>query len=381
MLDAAKLLDEARQRTGLNDFGEESFLETLQRLVDSISRESQLTAFGRQAVPEMLIGLLVNRLEVESWYARHPEIEDEQIVAPVFGIGLGRTGSTALGHMLAQDRNTRVLRDWEARHPCPPPEDSSRDCDDPRIAATEAAGAIFDKMVPELANMLPHDVRGPQECIFLMALSFVPHTMFEGNLHVPSYADWVMAPGFDMRPVYRYHRRVLKLLQWRCPPKRWFLRTPTHTFALEALNSVYPDAQFVMTHRDPVKALPSVCSLMHQVRLAFIDNPQPQILGKTQERYWAIALERALAFRDHVGEGRFFDVSHRRQIADPVKQIRLLYAKLGWHFEEALEARIRQWQETNPKGAHKFKPGDFGLNAAEIAQRYQFYSDRFAALF
>lgn len=378
MIETEKLLEQARGRVGLTNFGEASFLEPLERLVDSLNRESRLTAFGQRAMPEMLVGLLVNRLEVESWYARHPEIEDQQIVAPLFGIGLGRTGSTALGFMLAQDSNTRVIREWESKRPCPPP-DAATEHSDPRIAEAEESSKLLDTMVPELRDMLPRDPRGPAECARSLALSFGHASFFEVFAHVPSYVEWIASSNFDLRPAYRYHRRIIKLLQWRCPPRRWFLRTPIHLSALDALDAVYPDAQFVMTHRDPAKVLPSTVSLMHNFRRAYVLNTEPEF-GKVQELYWEFAMKRALAFRDRVGEKRFFDVSHRQQNRDPVVQIRALYAKLGWDFDRDLETRISQWQDTNPKGDHKFSPGDFGLDEADIARRYKFYSDRFAAL-
>ena len=66
--------------------------------------------------------------------------------------------------------------------------------------------------------------------------------------YVPSYTEWLLQ--CDMEPAYRYHRRVLKLLQWRCPPDRWWLKTPAHMLSIDALDAVYPDARFVMTHRD-----------------------------------------------------------------------------------------------------------------------------------
>lgn len=378
MIHTAQLLTQARAQTGLTDFGEESFLEPLDRLVDSLNRESQLTAFGEKAIPGMLVGLLVNRLEIESWYARHPEIEDQQIVAPLFGIGLGRTGSTALGFMLAQDRNTRVLREWENKRPCPPPE-TATEHNDPRIAEAEESSKLLETVVPELRDMLPRDVHGPAECARTLALSFGHASFFEVFAHVPSYAEWIVSSNFDLRPAYRYHRRVIKLLQWRCPPRRWFLRTPIHLSALEALNEIYPDAQFVWTHRDPSKVLPSTVSLMHNFRKSYVQNNEPNF-GKVQEHYWEYALKRALAFRDRIGEDRFFDISHRRQNINPVEQIIPLYAKLGWPFDDDLKTRISQWQDTNPKGDHKFSPSDFGLDVDEIAARYKFYSDRFPAL-
>jgi hypothetical protein len=109
------LLDAARTATGLDDFGDDSFREGLHRLVTSVNAESQLSRFGSSAIPAMFIGLLSNRLQVEDWYRRHPEIDEQEIADPVFVTGLPRTGTTALGHMLALDPNTRVLRGWEAK--------------------------------------------------------------------------------------------------------------------------------------------------------------------------------------------------------------------------------------------------------------------------
>lgn len=366
-------------RTGLNDFGEESFLEPLERLVDSVNREAQLSDFGLHSIPRILISHLATRLQVEDWYARHPEIDDQQIVAPVFGIGLPRTGSTALGHMLALDRKTRSLRGWEAWEPCPPPESATEDSD-PRIAAAERRSAALEEAVPQLKNMVPRDPRGPEECVPLLSLTFLSNTHFSVWGQVPSYLDWIMSPGFDMRATYRYHRRVIKLLQWRCPPRRWFLRTPYHTFSLDAINDVYPDAKFVWTHRDPAGTMPSMCSLVHSFRCANSGNPEPRLLGEAEERNWAVGLQRALAFRDRVGEERFIDVSHRRQSADPAAQLRPLYDKLGWEFDETLETRVRNWQDQNPKGEHKLSPDFFGLDPDEVSRRYRFYSDRFADL-
>ncbi|OBK66261.1 hypothetical protein A5653_19580 [Mycobacterium colombiense] len=379
MFDVDQLLQQARERTGLKDFGENTFREPLDRLVDSLNREARLSELGRRSIPKIITSHLVTRLEVESWYARHPEIDDQQITAPVFGIGLPRTGSTALGHMLAQDCNTRSLRCWEAWDPCPPPS-SETENSDPRIAAAERSSAILDAAVPQLKNRVPRDPRGPEECVPLLCLTFLSNTHFQIWGEVPSYCDWILSPDFDMRPTYRYHRRVLRLLQWRCPPRRWFVRTPYHTFSLDAIADVYPDARFVWTHRDPAKTMPSMCSLVHSFRSAYSDDPDPKTLGESESRNWALALERALAFRDRVGEDRFVDISHRRQNADPTAQLRSLYDKLGWDFDGQMEARVREWQDSNPKAEHHLSAEFFGLDIDEVSERYGFYAERFSAL-
>lgn len=376
LIKTGDLMDQARSRTGLSDFGEESFLEPLSRLVDSINRECQPTEVGAIAIPEMLTSQLAIRLEIEDWYARHPEIEDEQIVAPLICASMPRSGTTALGFILAEDPNTRVLRQWEAYHPCPPPETATAHTD-PRIALAQQESDAFEALIPELVKMLPRSVTGPQECYIIKSYAFSAYG-YDALFNVPSYVEWLVHSRDALRTGYRYHRRVLKLLQWRTQPRRWSLRTPEHLFAMDAIDEVYPDAQFVMTHRDPVKVLPSLSSLMYEIRRAHVTNAEPEAHGRRQQEYWAMGIERAMAFRDRVGESRFFDISHRRQVADPAEQIPALYRKLGWEYDPSLTARIQRWQETYPKRANPVSPAFFGLEPAELAKRYRFYSDRFA---
>jgi hypothetical protein len=108
-----ELLAAATDETGLADFGDDSFREGLERLVESVTAESTLNEMGEVVLPMLIGRLLRSRLEVEGWYRRHPEIADEPIAAPLIGLGLPRTGSTALSFLLAEDPNARSLRLWE----------------------------------------------------------------------------------------------------------------------------------------------------------------------------------------------------------------------------------------------------------------------------
>src|SRR5262245_39605979 len=93
---AEALLSAAQAATGLTDFGEDSFREGLERLVWSLREEARLSDIGRYALPHLIVNLLSQRLQIEDWYRRHPEIDDERIDRPLIGLGLPRTGSTAL---------------------------------------------------------------------------------------------------------------------------------------------------------------------------------------------------------------------------------------------------------------------------------------------
>ncbi len=375
-LQVDQLVAAACERAGSDDFGGETWREGLEVLVRSLNTEAALNEIGIGAMSDQIVGNLVNRLRVEQWYGRYPEIDEQQIVAPLFGLGLPRTGSTALSFLLAQDPARRSLRVWEAADPCPPPE-TATERNDPRIAVAQAGIDFTNEMFPGFAGMLPTAADGPQECLVLMAFEF-RSLIFEGMSQVPSYTEWLLR--CDMEPAYRYHQRVLKLLQWRCPPYRWWLKTPAHMLSIDALNSVYPDARFVMTHRDVGRVLPSVCALYSTLATVLTERPDPVAIGTHNREVWRKALERLIAFRDQGNEDRFFDLSFEAVQRDPIGQVSHLYAELGDDLSDEARRRMRDWWAESSKdrsGPGSYAPEDFGLDQTAIAGEFAFYNERF----
>ena len=68
----------------------------------------------------LILGLLKNRLLIEDLLGRHPEILDEQIVAPIIICGLPRTGTTHLHNLMSADPALRSLPYWESLEPVLP---------------------------------------------------------------------------------------------------------------------------------------------------------------------------------------------------------------------------------------------------------------------
>ena len=97
---ASELIARAQAATGLSDFGADGWREGLEVLLASAQGEARLNRAGEAMLAGQVVMLLSRRLEVESWYARHPEIDDQQITAPLMELGLPRTGSTALHCLL-----------------------------------------------------------------------------------------------------------------------------------------------------------------------------------------------------------------------------------------------------------------------------------------
>ena len=155
-----EVIAEARARQGLTDLGEESFHEGLVALLEGAEEAGSFNELGMAVLRDQVVGLLRTRLSIEDWYRRHPEIDDQEILPPLFGLGLPRTGSTALGFLLGEDPRARSLLAWESGAPTPPP-DPATHATDPRIAEAAAQIALIDQMAPKFKTMLPSSPTGP----------------------------------------------------------------------------------------------------------------------------------------------------------------------------------------------------------------------------
>jgi len=371
-----RIEDEARSAAGLGDTGGDHYREGLERLVASMNEEATLTELGEAMLQLRLSTLLAARLGVEEAYRQHPEIDAEVIEGPVFVIGLPRTGTTALSQLVAADPQFRSLRTWESAAPVPPPETASEHTD-PRIAATAQGLALMDEAFPLMRTMHQVEATTPTECQDLMGMSFrTPH--FDGFARVPSYMAWII--DADMRETYRYHRRVLRLLQWHCPPTLWHLKTPVHMFALDALVESYPNARFLWSHRDPTEVMGSVCSLIRYTRSWSSDRDDSVELGAEQLRHWWVAVERAMEFRERTGDDRFADVSFSDLQSRPLESLAGALDRIGVPFDRRSRDSVEAWADTHEPGSHgihRYELSEFGLRPEQIRERFAPYCAAF----
>ena len=378
-LDAAPLIAEAQRRAGLSDFGLDTWQEGLEVLVRSLNEEAALTDQGQAVLAERIIEQLVERLRFEESWKAQPEIADEQIVAPIFGVGLGRTGSNALGFMMAQDPERRMIRMWEALYPSPPPEKATEHSD-PRIARTQQWIEGMWRDFPAYKDMVPLEAEGPTECVYLLQFDFRTQN-FEAWGRVPSYHDWLFS--CDMEPAYRYHKRILQMLQWHCGPRNWFLRSPPHMHAMKELGRIYPDARFVQTHRNVDDMIPSEAALFSSLLTSLTDEPDEPYLGRHLANVRTECLNRLLAFRDDGNEHRFHDIGFYEMAADPMGTIRRFYHWLGEELSDVAAAAMETWWDANSRerqGTRKYVPETYGVTADELRQRFAFYHARFPEL-
>ncbi len=366
MASPGELMAAAVERTGLEDFGDDSYREGLEILVTALRDEARLNERGEGFIYARIGMHLRQRLQVEDWYRRHPEIDDVPIDAPLFGLGLPRTGSTALSFLLAQDPHVRYLRSWESSEPCPPP--STVVGDDPRIPPEQRTVLVGSR------NHVPADIHGPMECLDLMALEFKSQ-IFQAFAQIPTYSEWLVDKA-DYTSTYRYERRVLKLLQWGEPNRPWRLKSPAHVLALDHLDRVFPDARFVMTHRDPTDVLLSVADVYADIAGGFTDHLDRRYLGELNVGHWSVGVDRAVKFRDGGADHRFFDIDFRAMPADPIGEVRRLYAWLGESVSDEFEARMRTWWAQNAESREPYThaaPEAFGLELDAVRPLFATY--------
>jgi hypothetical protein len=251
-LDPPTLMARARAETGLQDFGTEPFHEPLRELCASLAQEVDLNAAGRENAYRRLMNILVTRLRLEALWQKHPQILELPVRAPIFIVGLPRSGTTFLQWLLARDTTLRHAPFWELMFPLPFGDpDAPIAQPDPRIAAARAALDKLHAAAPEMQKMHQLDAEEPEEEIALLSLGFCSMA-FEFSFAVPSYVDYYRRS--DHTPGYAYFRRVLQTLQWLRGGEQWVLKAPMHMENLKPLLTVFPDALIVQTHRDPVTA-------------------------------------------------------------------------------------------------------------------------------
>lgn len=364
-----QLMSIAQQETGLKDYGEDSFREGLSILVGALNCEANLNTVGEHVIRDRILTHLRQRLQIEDWYQRHPNIANETIEQPLIGLSLPRTGSTALSFLMAKDPNARYLLRGEAMNPCPPPSTVSND--QRELEQDEAA------KVDGWKSHTPDGDYAPAECQDLMSLDFKSQ-LFIAFAQVPSYAEWLL--DADLESTYAYERRALKLLQWGRAPKPWRLKAPTHLLYLPYLNKAFPDARYVMTHRDPTDVMLSVIHVYTDIASKFTEKVDVGYMAELNVGMWSEGMRRALAFRDQQpNNDRFFDIHFKAMHEDPLGEVHKLYDWLGEPVTPAFAEGMASWWKANsetrePSVAKRSE--DYGVNLDEVRPLFADYIER-----
>lgn len=375
-LDVDHLMEAARKKTGLQDFGDEWFKEPLQVLVTAINDEAHLTPLGKLIQKNRLESALAVRLRAEALCKAHPEIEQLSLGKVIIIAGLQRTGTTTLHRLLAADPDMRALYAWEALNPLPLPREVPGKPTG-RINQAKVAEKGLAYLAPEFFAIHPVEHDAPEEDVLLLDLCFMSQSP-EATLHVPTYAAWLEKQ--DHTRAYQYLRKMLQILQWQRSGKNWVLKTPHHMEYLDVILKVFPEAVIVQTHRDPQKTTGSFCSMVSHGRGVFSDEVDAREVAQHWVRKVQRLMQRSIEVREQAGEGRFIDVSYYDLLKDPVHEIQRIYEFAGLPFTPAVVEAARNTSERNVQhryGKHSYRLADFGLSKDDIEKQYGFYRQRY----
>ena len=360
----------------------------LKHLVQSLSASDprQLEERGGYLVLE-LSRLLRHNAALAGERRRHPEIERQQMVRPVFIVGINRTGTTYLHRLMARDERFWTLRAYEYFEPVRPEEEYatvSGTSADPRRAALED---FFEaaRITETFAGVHSFAIDEPEEDFPLMRLAFAAWTTLVRH-HLPDYRRWLAAT--DLRPAYFHHRRIMQHFNWQRrqrPPRRraqWLFKMPFHLKELEALLDAYPDALFIQTHREPSQFMGSWNSLVERVRSVAIESHSREALGNEQLDFMSGMLNEAIRFRQSRPEleDRWVDVSYFDLVQDPLAVVRYIYDRFGWTLEPDAVAEMKDWlfrqaAQRRRDVRHRYRLEDYGLTREEVDAAFAPYRE------
>jgi hypothetical protein len=382
-LDPAELMATACAETGLDDFGALDFgaldfVERLEVLCQAMRDEGGFNGAGIMQQHVFILGLLKNRLLIEDLIGRHPEILDEQIVAPIIVCGLPRTGTTHLHNLMSADPALRSLPYWESLEPVlSDREIPEPGAPDPRLERTELALSFLNTALPYFNRMHEMTVGHTHEEIQLLAIDFST-MLFETTAPMPSWRDAYLSR--DQRPTYAYLAKVLKVLQWLRGGSRWILKTPQHLEQFPALAETFPDATFVVTHRDPVSVTASMVTMLAYTARLTRDRVDVEGIGS----YWADRLERMLRRcaeeRDALPVDRTIDVHFDEFMADDLAMVARVYELAGQTLDQRALNSMTSFMTAHPRGRYgtvTYDLSQFGLDGSERRRALAFYTERF----
>jgi len=293
-------------------------------------------------------------------------VDPQQAGAPVFVVGHWRTGTTLMHELLAVDPQLRFPNCYECflPHHFPWTEKAVAPC----------LGFALPAQRPPDAMRLGWDL--PQEDEFALCNLGVPSpylTMAFPN-HGPANDAYYELDGLPDSAQQAWRRAwtgfLSRLVSFR--PGRLLLKSPTHTFRIPTLVSLFPDARFVYLVRDPREVYSSTVRLwrsmysVHGYQRADESKIPEQVIDTFSRLH-----ERVRATRGMVVADRWFEVRYEQFVRAPMDHLREIYARFGLGETELLEPDWRQ----NLESRRNYQPNQHRLADHDLAKLRERWKD------
>jgi hypothetical protein len=342
LLNADALLAAAEAKTGLADWGDDSFRERFTHAVELI-RSANMDEAGQRAAIANIDWLLTDRLRFFDDHVQY-NLDREIIERPMFVTGEPRSGTTLLHALLSVDPNARALRFWEVMHPSPPPGLAKED--DPRRKQADGEWREINARLPNWLRSHPYnDMLGaglPED---------ERSWAFDFRVLTPT-AWWRVSMGmvvgglpYDPPAQYRIHKMMLQAIQHGRPKKYWVLKG-FHATRFPAFFDCYPDARVLYIHRDPVQSIASRIQMAADLTEGLTGS-----VDIAQQAKIHTALGRAgfhaILKNPMIDDPRIHHVRYQDFMADQVGTIRKFYEFAGYAWTNEAETAMRNYLASN----------------------------------
>lgn len=363
---------------GTDDFGPGDYRPGLDVLLLSLDYDPHLTEQGRRIAWGEIYKALYARAHAFRQMKQTPGFDRHAITAPIVITGIPRTGTTALHKLMAVDPQFQGLQTWLIGTPMPrPPREQWENHPQFQLAVEQLQrrhAAVPERRAAHL--MVADEV---DECCLVMRQGFVSN-LWSCMWSAASYDLWCQTQS--ERHCYDHLYRVLQLIGSNEPNKRWLLKNPGHIANLDLLFAVFPDAKVIQTHRDPAKAIPSLCAMLirnHDVVEDGRRDLRARLMGIREMEKWAKAIRDAEPVRQ-AHRSQVLDVIHSDFHREPMQTLETIYAFAGLELTPEVRAAMQQRIADDPErqhGAHRYDIADFGMTEAQIRERFGDYIERF----
>lgn len=364
-----------------DDFGPDDYLRGLKTMLLSMDYDPVFTERGRRIAWGEAYSGLFGRAHAYRAMKQTPGFDRDPIKRPLIITGIPRTGTTALHKLLAVDPQFQGLQGWLIAAPQPRPPCETWDSNPLFQNAVERMEA---RHASKPGSRAAHDMAAEEvdECLGVLRQGFVSN-LWTCGWSAATYDLWLQSQS--ERACYQHLYRVLQLIGGSEPEKRWLLKNPGHIANLDLLFETFPDAMVVQTHRDPGKAVPSLCGMLirnHALMEVGRADLRARIMGIRETEKWAKAIRDAEPVRKAHGE-QILDVVHADFHHAPMATVERIYAFAGLELTPEVAAAMEQRIEAAPErqhGVHRYDVADFNITKEAIRERFGDYVERFDLL-
>lgn len=363
--------------------------ETITILSESVDNNPQLSVIGRILFQKQTLAHLQNRHQVIDFFDANEDfiISHGRIDKPLIITGFPRTGTTLLQRLMSEDINSRSPFTFELESPLPPLKQGDDPYSDPRIKNNEATIKMTRTFVPGMLEKMAEShlfsATEKEESMLFTLMHNGLHVVLApnaGNTYIKKYNQLDTAPA-----VLRYERNLFTLLDAYCPaPSHWLLKAPWYATHFPHIFDIYPDARVVVTHRNPVISMPSICRLFETVCLpgCIEGSFNKHHFAKMCEFELGSILSVPLDFRKKHPEyeSQIFDCVYDDFFADPITMMKNIYSYFNIEYTADFEQRMHDYMAGNQQGKHgrhKYSLEEYGFTAEGIYEHHKNYMDHY----